>query len=117
MSRTSKLAEYICGLEGMIALKNFRRNRRRYRSIILSLTLSVVLFVSSSAFRTDLNQISEQSIVEMDGDIFFYTKVMGEEKLQKLYDKLKNVDGVTKSDYRGIWQILGKQKRLFPIRV
>ena len=98
--RTSKFTEYLCGLEGMLALKNFKRNRRRYRSIILSLTLSVVLFVSAGAFRTDLNQISEQSIVEIDGDIILYAKAEGERELMQLYDKLKNVKGVTKSDYQ-----------------
>ena len=46
------------GLEGSLALKNFKRNRRRYRSVILSLTLSVVLFVSASAFSSDLKSIS-----------------------------------------------------------
>lgn len=108
--KTSKFTEYICGLEGVLALKNFRRNRRRYRSIILSLTLSVVLFVSASAFRTDLNKITEQSVVEMDGDIVFYSKAVEKEKLMQLYDKLKNVDGVTKSDYQGDLTNTGKAR-------
>ena len=54
--KTSKLAERIYGLEGTLALKNFKRNKKRYRSIVLSLVLSVVLFVSTSAFGTDLKQ-------------------------------------------------------------
>lgn len=63
------------GLEGMLALKNFKRNKRRYRSIILSLTLSVVLTVTASSFGTYLNQIAENSAVAVeDYDICFYTR-------------------------------------------
>ncbi len=70
--------ERIYGLEGMLALKNFKRNKRRYRSIILSLTFSIVLFVCVSTFGNYLNQIEEQSTVDIDGDIIFYTKDMEE---------------------------------------
>lgn len=51
---TPKFFDRIWGLEGTLALKSFKRNRRRYRSIVLSLTLSVVLFVCASSFGTHL---------------------------------------------------------------
>lgn len=95
--RTSKFTQRIYGLEGTLALKNFKRNKRRYRSIILSLTLSVVLFVASSAFGTYLDQVAEQSAVEIDGDILLYTRDMTESEFSQLYDTLKTADGVTKS--------------------
>ena len=47
--RISRMTRRICGLEGTLALKNFKRNKKRYRSIVLSLALSIVLFVSTSA--------------------------------------------------------------------
>ncbi|MEA4926579.1 MAG: ABC transporter permease [Syntrophomonadaceae bacterium] len=100
--RTSKFTERIYGLEGTLALKNFKRNKRRYRSIILSLTLSVVLLVSANAFGTYLDQVAEQSAVEMDGDILLYTRDMTESELFQLYDKLKTADGVTKSTDQAI---------------
>lgn len=95
--KTSNLTSRLYGLEGTLALKNFKRNKRRYRSIILSLTLSVVLFVSSSAFGTYLDQVAERSAVEMDGDILLYTRDMTESDFSQLYDALKTADGVTKS--------------------
>lgn len=95
--KTSPLTSRLYGLEGMLALKNFKRNKRRYRSIILSLTLSVVLFVASSAFGTYLDQLTEQSAVEIDGDILLYTQDMTESEFSQLYDTLKTADGVTKS--------------------
>ncbi|WP_315119090.1 ABC transporter permease [uncultured Clostridium sp.] len=101
--RTSKLAKRLYGLEETLALKNFKRNRRRYRSIILSLTLSVVLFVSASSFGTYLNQIAENSsVVVEEYDICFYTRDMEESDLFQLYDKLKPADGVTESSYQAL---------------
>lgn len=92
--KTSKLIRRIYGLEETLALKNFKRNKRRYRSIILSLTLSVVLFVSASAFRTDLNQVAEKAKVVTDYDIGLSTPDMDDREMTELYDKLKNVEGV-----------------------
>lgn len=101
--RTSKLAKRLYGLEETLALKNFKRNRRRYRSIILSLTLSVVLFVSSSSFGTYLNKIAQNSsaVVE-EYDICFDTRDMEEGELFQLYDELKTATGVTKSSYQAL---------------
>ena len=48
--KTSRFTRRIFGMEGDIALKNLKRNRRRYRSTVISLFISVVLFVSASAF-------------------------------------------------------------------
>lgn len=44
------------GLSGMIADKNYRRDRKRYRSTIFSLTLSIVLFVSAMTISDSLRR-------------------------------------------------------------
>ncbi len=36
--------------EGMLASKNFKRNKKRYRATVISLFLSIVLFISASGF-------------------------------------------------------------------
>lgn len=104
--RTSKLTQSIYGLEGMLALKNFKRNKKRYRSIVLSLVLSVVLFVSTSAFVIDLKQASEQAKVVTDYDIGFGTQDMSDSEMLQLYDKLKNTNGVYKSSYQTFTEYL-----------
>lgn len=38
------------GPEGMIAWKNFKRNRKRYRATVISLSLSIVLFLVAGSF-------------------------------------------------------------------
>lgn len=98
--KISKLSKRVYGLEGILALKNFRRNKRRYRSVILSLTLSVVLFVTGSAFGSTLKGIAKELTVEADGDISFYAQEMSQDELIMLHDRLKNVDGVSKSTWQ-----------------
>ena len=100
--RTSRLALRIYGLEGTLALKNFKRNKKRYRSIVLSLVLSVVLFVSGNAFGSTLKRISQQYMVDMDYDIVFSAGDMKDEELFPLYDKLKNTAGVYDSTYQSV---------------
>lgn len=46
--RTSRLTRRLFGFEGEVALKNLKRNRGRYRATLLSLTVSVVLFLTVS---------------------------------------------------------------------
>ncbi len=98
--RTSQSFGRLCGLPGILALKNFKRNKRRYRSVILSLTLSVVLFVAAGSFETALEQLTEMTMVDLDGDILFQAKDMEEGRLQEVYGNLKTADGVYKSECR-----------------
>lgn len=100
--KTSGLTERIYGLEGTLALKNFKRNKKRYRSIVLSLVLSVVLFVSARAFGSHLKQAAERSVVSSDYDIVFTTPDMPEKQLFSLYEELKTVPGVTDSSYQAV---------------
>lgn len=106
--KTSKWMERIYGLERTLALKNFKRNKRRYRSIILSLTLSVVMFVSASAFKTTLQQAAESSAVNTDYDIMFFSENMKESESFQLFDKLQNVDGVYEGSYQSMMEYSSK---------
>ena len=100
--KTSKPTQHIYGLEGTLALKNFKRNKKRYRSIVLSLVLSIVLFVSTSAFVTDLKQAAEQAKVVGGADISFGTQNMDDSEMLQLYDRLRTADGVTESTYQTV---------------
>ena len=101
--KTSKFAQRIYGLEGTLALKNFKRNKKRYRSIVLSLVLSVVLFVSGSAFGTTLKRLSEQYVMDFDNDILFTIQNMDDSEMFPLYNKLKTADGVYESSYQAVF--------------
>lgn len=105
--KISKLAQRLYGLEGTLALKNFKRNKKRYRCIVLSLVLSVVLLVSGSAFGVTLKRISELYMVDMDYDILFGAQGMDEGEMFQLYDKLKTADGVYESSYQMVLSYYG----------
>ncbi len=100
--KTSKLSQRLYGLEGTLALKNFKRNKKGYRSIVLSLGLSVVLFVSANAFVTDMKQAAQQSVVVTTSDICFATQNMNDSEMLPLYNKLKTADGVYESGYQAL---------------
>lgn len=70
--KTSKLTRKLYGLEGVIALKNLKRNRRRYRSTVISLFISVVLFVSASSFGMYLKDSVNDVYENTDYDLAFY---------------------------------------------
>jgi putative ABC transport system permease protein len=101
--RTPKFVGRLFGLEGALALKNFRRNRRRYRSTVVSLFVSVVLFISASAFGMYLSQGTELTVGEEGYDISYMTYQtnlrMQDAELLALYDRMKNVRGITQSEY------------------
>ena len=48
--KTSALTQKLFGFEGTMASKNFKRNAKRYRTTIVSLFMSVVLFIAASSF-------------------------------------------------------------------
>lgn len=48
--RGGKLTGRLFGLEGTLALKNFKRNKGRYRSTVFSLFISIVIFISAASF-------------------------------------------------------------------
>lgn len=98
--RTSPLTKKLFGFEGMMASKNFKRNKKRYRSTIVSLFLSIVLFISASAFCSYLTR-SVEGIMSSDSneDLSYYiagdegTRPDAEEVFQ-LLSAAQGVDGV-----------------------
>lgn len=102
--KTSALAERLYGLSGTLALKNFRRNKKRYRSIVLSLALSVVLFVSVNSFVSDLNKGAEGAMVYSTHNISVALPDLPDAKINPLLAQLKTAAGVTDGLYQGLLQ-------------
>src|SRR5215212_5689346 len=49
--RTSPLIRRVFGFEGELALKSLQRDRKKYRTTVLSLMISIILFVAFNALR------------------------------------------------------------------
>lgn len=67
--KTSALTLKLFGLEGTLAKKYFKRNRRRYRATIFSLFASVVLFISASSYCSYLTDAITGVFQDYDYDI------------------------------------------------
>lgn len=99
--RIRRSAWKLYGLEGTLALKNFKRNKKRYHSIVMSLTLSIVLTVAGNAFGTTIKKIGrEYTGQQADGDVSFVTQDLGEEEFAGFYDKMRSLEGITRSTWQ-----------------
>ncbi len=70
--RTSKLTYKLFGLPGMLASKYYKRSKKKYRATVLSLFMSIVLFVSASAFTGELTASVSDSLGNIQYDIMVY---------------------------------------------
>ena len=48
--KTSKFTKKIFGIGGVIASKNLKRNKKKYRTTVISLVVSIAIFISLSSF-------------------------------------------------------------------
>jgi len=98
--KTSRLTHFLFGLEGDLAAKNFRRNKKRYRATVVSLVISVVLFISANAFGMYLALSGERVFIvsEYDVAVFFPTDSITVEEVSELYSHIHDADYVTASN-------------------
>ena len=102
--RTSRLLYKLFGVEGVIAKKNFKRSKKRYRATVISLFLSIVLFISASSFSAYLTKSVSAVVDEADYDIrYYYNTDNNETSVEDVFNTLKNIDGVTQSSYSFIY--------------
>jgi putative ABC transport system permease protein len=94
--RTSKLVLKLFGIEGEIALKNIKRNKKKYRVTIVSLFISIVLFISFSSYMNyTLNTASSvMGEVPYDYQISYFgdDPNNGKEALDKINEIVKSSD-------------------------
>lgn len=69
--RTSKLAYKLFGLPGVLAGKHYKRNRKKYRTIVVSLFMSIVLFVSAAAFTDYMMESAEGGLASDQFDLIY----------------------------------------------
>lgn len=98
--KVPKIISAVFGLEGIIAAKNFRRNKRRYRSTIVSLAMSIILFIGAASIAMYINAVISRFMPLPQGDIYGFTDnistVQGD---NNIYKQLTSVDGVDKGTY------------------
>ena len=92
--RTSKLVNKLFGIEGEIALKNIKRNKKKYRVTVVSLFISIVLFISFSSYMNyTLNTASSvMGEVPYDYQISYFGNGDDKEALDKINEIVKSSD-------------------------
>lgn len=88
--KTSWLTKKLFGFEGELAMKNLKRNKKRYRATVISLAVSVILFLSVSGFVNTTAGSYEMLTEKSDVDF----TISGEEKY---FDDCIDMPGVSKN--------------------
>ena len=69
-ARPGRLVKKLFGFEGTLASKSLKRSRRNFRATVVSLTISIVLFVAASSFGTHLNRMANVVLHPTRADVF-----------------------------------------------
>ena len=98
--RTSKLAYKLFGLPGVLAGKHYKRNRKKYRTTVVSLFMSIVLFVSAVAFTDYMMESAEGGLASDQFDLIYAAEsdassAMTPDALLELLFSEQNVTGGT----------------------
>ena len=84
--RVSKLTRKLYGYEGELAVKNFKRNKRRSRTIVFALVMSVVLFMSVTNFTQLFTAMVELEAGEQNADFQVCSKIEDKDKIKEYFD-------------------------------
>lgn len=97
--KTGKHTYKLFGFTGMLAAKNFKRNRRKYRATVVSLFMSVVLFISASSFTAYLQESSRRVMEGSNYDLSYYWSPDQDMEVEELRALLSSAPGVEASTY------------------
>lgn len=108
--KTSWLTRKLFGFEGEIAMKNLKRNKKRYRVAISSFIISLVLFLSASSFTYYLGNAVNMATETSNYDIVVQLQTSvrsdgtGKEELKELEQKIRQTQGVETSTVMTTWE-------------
>lgn len=90
-----KLVRLIFKTEGIIAYKNLRRNKKKFRITLFSLVISVVIFIAFSGFMTLFLKAEDVRVGQMNYDIYIYgTRGDSIKKSRELVNEINKIDGI-----------------------
>ncbi|MBR6697269.1 MAG: ABC transporter permease, partial [Lachnospiraceae bacterium] len=99
--KVSKLTAKLFGLPGVLATKYYKRNKKKYTTTVVSLFMSIVLFVTTSAFTSYITDAANVAFETSDYDLEFIAnkvqlKNVGKDELLK---KIKGAKNITDACY------------------
>lgn len=97
-NRATKFLMKIGGVEMLLADRNFHRNSKNYRNTIVSVVMSIVLFVTAGAVSVYMENGITAELGSNEGYDISYISDDGADA-EAAYMVLSNTDGVTESSY------------------
>ena len=94
--KTSKLTKKLFGIGGVIASKNLKRSKKKYRTTVISLVISIFIFISLSSFLTLGTKTSQ--FYYMDFKFNMYVHSLSDANTQ-IYEKISKLENVDNSAY------------------
>lgn len=92
----------VFGMEGTLAWKTFKRNRSKYRSTILALTLAVILFIGVSSFGQFMTKSTQMAYPEYGSDLMVNLGQIEDSQLQEIEKKLAAIPEGSTSTVRSL---------------
>ena len=94
--KTGKFVNKLFGIEGEIALKNIKRNKKKYRVTIVSLFISIVLFISFSSYMNYTIDTASDVVGEVSYDylIYYYDDGNNNDEMIKKVNEIVNSEDV-----------------------
>lgn len=91
--KVSPLVTKLFGIPGYVGAKYYKNSRRKYRTTILALTVSLVLFVFSGYFSNRLEMVADAQTVEN----YDFSVRCTDDNGMEIYEKLRSSDAVERS--------------------
>ena len=98
--KTPKLINKIFGIGGVISYKNIKRNRKKYRATIISITLSVMLFLIAFSFVSGMKDEAGDNVNRVDCTLEL--KVQSDDPIYLNTLKLDNIKEYTILRYKQV---------------
>lgn len=87
--RTPKIIQKLFGIGGVIASKNLKRSKKKYRTTVISLVVSISIFISLSSFLQYGKKMTEMYYTDLSYNISVSN---GTEELYKEIAKMDNIN-------------------------
>lgn len=91
--KTSKITKKLFGIGGVIASKNLKRNKKKYRTTVISLVVSISIFISLSSFLDYGGKIVNVYYKDLGCDISVYDGTV------ENYNEITKLDNVEEYSY------------------
>lgn len=104
--KTPKIIEKVFKTGGVLAYKNLKRSKKKYRTTVISIAVSVFIFITMNAFITNMFDLTGQYYEDYDYNFVVESSKFTDEEINKIV-KQESVES---------YHILYQPKRMYEIR-